>query len=405
MKKISFCLYLFIAALPFTITGCSDPVYEPDTVRFIYRISLNEGRECTFYAPVPDREFVDPVFIHPASQRVILRNEGNEPTGPLAVRLAGADEDKSLFTVSPDSIPSLDPGDAAAITIHIAGIVLKEPHVYRVTLLAGGEKTSAKLPVSYTLFTFIQDSGAAITPSSGAAQFKAGASSDITITGKGSQPWFSSDSAVAALTPDSADQTKGSLSLAAAGEAVLGYIQSWNNDIPTVTGATITVYPADWTPSVNIATSAATVNATSALASYAAAKAVDGSLSSGKWNTRWGTAADTLACDLTLTFTNPVKAGSFKLFAYGDSNGPSSGRINRFKIQYQDTGGAWQDGFTYYGPAPIPGSSDGSRSYHFTYNLDKPVSAQAFRLRILAAEAAPSIWEFELWNNPLEFMQ
>jgi hypothetical protein len=366
------------------------------------RISLNEGHECAMYTPTPGEEFGDPVFI-PASREIIVANTGNQPTGKLNVILRGNEDDLQLFELSPAVIENLNPGEKAALTIKTARFYPKEQRVYRVELLVGGENSAGKIPVTYTVFSFVPAIPKEVTITADARP-KAGASGSVASTTRGDKPWFSSDPAVAAISAGSTAESA-ALALGKAGEAVIGYIETEADGNMVVKGKRIKVYPADWTASSNIARSAAVTAEDSAgndisHASYPVANLIDGDA-----NTRWASSGATRACGLTLSFSSPVKAGSFKILAFGTSNSASSGRITGFKIQYDD-GGVWNDAYAYTGPSPIPGSGSGSgnSSYNFAVNLDKPVSSGKFRLSILTADEAPSIWEFELWNNPLEFM-
>ncbi|KRF43829.1 discoidin domain-containing protein [Paenibacillus sp. Soil787] len=112
-------------------------------------------------------------------------------------------------------------------------------------------------------------------------------------------------------------------------------------------------------------------------ATYNGGKAVDG-LGTTRWATDTGTTSATMEVDFGVDTTfNQIVMKEYK--DYGN-------RITGYKIQYWN-GSSWIDAYT----GTIPAATE--------TNTFTTVTASKVRLNITSATAAPSIWEFEVYNH------
>ena len=128
------------------------------------------------------------------------------------------------------------------------------------------------------------------------------------------------------------------------------------------------------------------------------AKGVDGDL-----DTRYQAGTAT-ALYLELEFSEPVTAGRGGILAYG-TGGARDGRITNFRFEYWDeTAGDWKTAYA-HGTTNTQIIAAGTavasvnRDNEVVCNFTDDFTSSKFRLNIIAAASAPSIWELNLYSS------
>ncbi|MCL2043153.1 MAG: discoidin domain-containing protein [Treponema sp.] len=129
----------------------------------------------------------------------------------------------------------------------------------------------------------------------------------------------------------------------------------------------------------------ANVEASTEIAAFPVANAVDGNNS-----TRWATPTGANECTITLSYNDPIRVRRARIASYAS-------RITRFNIEYSSNGTDWEVVYSYT-DTPVQGSTDSNALVWVSFPFS-PVTANHFRLRIINASQEPTLWEFQLWGS------
>ncbi|MDR1251352.1 MAG: hypothetical protein LBK62_04205 [Treponema sp.] len=220
---------ILILALSLNFPGCSQPMDPGVPEDMIYRISLDR-ETYTVYTPT------GPEFDPPGLLEIIVTNTGNQLLEDLAVVLDGVD--RQQFGVSPALIPSLAPGESAAVTVSFPQDDPLAALVYTADILVGNGSAARKLPLTYGVFNLtpaLVDIDPPLLQVDYEGHTAAAVSTADTDKGAGSL-WFTGNTAVAVI-----DGETGALTVTGAGETTVGFIVSENP--LQIKGQKVTVYP------------------------------------------------------------------------------------------------------------------------------------------------------------------
>ncbi|MDR0600039.1 MAG: hypothetical protein LBG84_08170 [Treponema sp.] len=231
MKKIR--TFALFAVFLFVLTTCSQVVSPGNPELLISNLSL--GRDSiAVYAPTGANFAQAPDF------EVRVTNTGNQPLNGMRVVIVedpAYPGDESLFSAAPETLPAVAPGQTTAFTVSFPDTT-QGTDKHGAFLLVGNQNAAKKIRITYGEFGFTVDSALTLTENLLQVGYEGHTGSAVNSGNwTAGMPWFSSNSSVAEV-----DENTGTLRVTGAGSVVVGFISS---ESPlTVTGKTITVYPA-----------------------------------------------------------------------------------------------------------------------------------------------------------------